>query len=217
MSFFIIRRMTMIWLVAFATGVAVVSPVVAGDRLTVSVTSNGWHTGIVVAVEDIPDTVLPEIADFPDARFVEFGWGDAAFYPDQEAGMAQGLAAIMTKSPAVMHVAGLWGQPSRVFPEAEVVVLTLDTKQFAALLTYLDGSFDRGGEERVASSAPGLYDFSLFYPARGAFHLGNTCNHWTAEGLAAAGLDIDPSGKRRASTLMRAVRKVADEQRAEGR
>ncbi len=179
---------------------------------TIFVTSNGWHTGIVISRNDLPDGAIPETADFPRAKFFEFGWGDADFYPDREAGLAKGLGAIMSSSPAVVHLVNLWGPPDQVFQEAEVVQLSIGADALAALIDFLNDSFDRGGADRVAASAPGLYSSSGFYPATGEFHYGNTCNHWTARGLAAAGFDIDPSGMRRASALMRAVRKLAKEQ-----
>jgi hypothetical protein len=40
----------------------------------------------VLARADVPESVIPEIADFPQARFFEFGWGDAEFYPARVAG-----------------------------------------------------------------------------------------------------------------------------------
>ncbi len=193
-----------------------VAAAAASTSHTIYVTSNGWHTGIVIARADLPAGKIPETADFPRARYFEFGWGDAAYYPDREAGLAQGLGAIMSVSPAVVHLVGLWGTPDLVFPETEVVALSLDAGGFSALIDYLHESFDRGGAERVPSSASGLYDISLFYPATGEFHLSNTCNHWTARGLQAAGFDIKPAGKRRASVLMRKVRELAEEQSVSG-
>ena len=44
-------------------------------------TRTGWHTGIVIARRDLPDGVVPEAADFPDAAYFEFGWGHAKYYP----------------------------------------------------------------------------------------------------------------------------------------
>ncbi|MDE0205085.1 MAG: DUF2459 domain-containing protein, partial [Candidatus Tectomicrobia bacterium] len=43
----------------------------------IHVTSNGWHTAIVVPAQALADSgAIPEAADFPDAAFLEFGWGD---------------------------------------------------------------------------------------------------------------------------------------------
>ena len=34
----------------------------------VHVTSNGWHSGIVIARADLPESAIPETADFPEVR-----------------------------------------------------------------------------------------------------------------------------------------------------
>ncbi len=35
---------------------------------------------------------------------------------------------------------------------------------------------------------PGYFDHDVFYDAPGTYHLGNTCNQWTSDTLAAAGI-----------------------------
>jgi len=58
----------------------------------------------------------------------------------------------------------------------------------------------------AAAAAPGLYADSKFYPAKGSFHLLNTCNTWTGAALAAAGFEIGPPGTVQAEALMQKVR-----------
>ena len=166
------------------------------------VTSTGWHTGIAVARADLPATAIPETADFPDAAYVEFGWGDAAYYPAAEPSLALTLKAAFP-GPAVVHLAGLPDHPARTFPTIEWRAVTLTDDGLRGLIAYLDASFDRQGARRLPASAPGLYSFSRFYPATGRFHAFNTCNTWTAGGLAAAGLAVDPTGVQRAADVMR--------------
>lgn len=189
-----------------ALSVAFGLPGVAAARThTVFVSSNGWHTDIAVVRAEIPEGRIPERADFPAAVYLQFGWGDEDYYTTPDPGLGTTLGAAFP-GPAVMHVAGLWGRPSEVFRETEEVELTLDTTQFARLVDYLHESFDRGEETRVAASAKGVYDFSAFYPATGEFHLFNTCNTWTARGLAAAGVEISASGVQSADDVMRQLR-----------
>ena len=76
-----------------------------GAKTVIFVASNGWHSGIVVAKADLPPDRLPETVDFPEARFLEFGWGDAVYYPAKQPtfGMAyrrsrQSLRAIVFPS-----------------------------------------------------------------------------------------------------------------------
>ena len=56
---------------------------------------------------------VPEIVDVSQAKFVEFGWGDAKFYPAKEHTVDMTLAAALIPTEAVMHVVGLPAIPSR--------------------------------------------------------------------------------------------------------
>jgi len=174
----------------------------------VYVGSNGWHTGIAVARADLPAGLLPETADFPGALWFEFGWGDADFYPAEKPGLVAALAASLP-GPAVVHLAGLSDRPDRVFRFTESVRLSLDAGAFARLLDYLHASFARPADGAAATAAPGLYAFSRFYPATGRFHLFNTCNTWTAQGLETAGLPVKAAGTQRAADLMAQLRPLA--------
>ncbi len=170
------------------------------------VTSNGWHSSIVVAKVDLPPDRLPETADFPEARFLEFGWGDAEYYPAKDATVGMALRAALVPTPAVVHMAGLPVEPARRYPRAEVVSLPIDDENFGRLVDFVATSFERSGAARVVATGPGLYATSRFYPAKGSFHLFNTCNTWTARALAAAGFEVSASGTSRAEALMQQVR-----------
>ncbi|MDP6788337.1 MAG: DUF2459 domain-containing protein [Rhodospirillales bacterium] len=176
---------------------------------TVFVTSNGWHSSIVIGHGGLPGGLVPEAADFPDARFVEFGWGDAEYYPAKDPGIGMALAAALAPTPSVVHMAGYALAPARRYPTAEVLALELDGAGFGRLVAFIDAAFDRGGQGRVASSGPGLYSDSLFYPALGEFHLFNTCNTWSARALAAAGLALDVKGTHSVEELMEQLRPLA--------
>jgi uncharacterized protein (TIGR02117 family) len=175
-------------------------------KTVIFVTSNGWHSSIIVAKADLPPDRLPETADFPEARFLEFGWGDAVYYPAKQVTLGKTLRAALIPTPAVVHVAGLRAEPARSFPKAEVVSLPIDDENFGRLVHFVDASFERSGAARAAATGPGLYATSRFYPAKGRFHLFNTCNTWTARALAAAGFDVSTSGTSRAEALMQQVR-----------
>jgi len=177
-----------------------------GAKTVIFVTSNGWHSGIIVAKADLPPDRLPETADFPEARFLEFGWGDAVFYPAKQVTLGKSLRAVLVPTPAVVHVVGLSAEPARFFPKTEVVSLPIDDENFGRLIEFVDASFERSGAARTAATGPGLYATSRFYPAKGSFHLFNTCNTWTARALAAAGFDVSASGTSRAEALMQQVR-----------
>lgn len=171
---------------------------------TVQVTSNGWHTGLVIARADVPPGLLPELAAFgPQFAWFELGWGSADYYPIRDPGPLDTLRAA-TGSAAVMHVVGLARPVEQVFPAMEVVPVSLAPDRYARLLARLDQTFERDGPR---AGGPGLYEgFSRFYPARGRFHLLHTCNTWTAETLAEASVALDPGGVRRAEEVMERLR-----------
>lgn len=173
---------------------------------TVHVVSNGWHTGLIVARADIPDDRIPELADLGDVAYVEFGWGDRDYYPNPRPTWDMALAAALTPSPSVIHVAGLTLPPERARPGSELIALTVSADGLDALIDGLDATFDRPADGPVQSVARGLYADSRFYPAVGSFHLFNTCNTWIARLLAGAGVDIAPEGVITAEDLMSRLR-----------
>lgn len=177
----------------------------ASDRV-VHLVNIGWHAGIAVPVGRIDPAVIPEIWDLPEAAWIEFGWGDAAFYQDPDPAIGTYLSALFVETPAVMHLAGLPAHPARYFPSAEVVDVPLSADELSRLLAFIAASFIRPDGRTARALGTGLYPQSRFYDAVGTFTLSNTCNTWVARAFAAAGLDIDPDGIQRASAVTRAVR-----------
>lgn len=168
--------------------------------------SNGWHTSIVLPRQALLQWLIPEVEDFPDAVFLEFGWGDRTYYPAPDPSFDMALAAAIAPSPAVMHVAGLPRPPQDHYGDVEVLNLDLSTAALARLAAEIDASFDRPEGGRAGHVAQGLYPDSWFYPAHGEFHLFNTCNTWTARMVAATGVDVSLSGVNRADDLMDRLR-----------
>lgn len=184
------------------------SPSAAADQVLVAVSSNGWHTSITVPRASLPAGTIPEAADFPQAVYLSFGWGDAEYYPEPDPGVGLALRAALQPSPAVLHVTGLRSPAREAFSAQEVLELPLDVAGFAALAAYIDASFDRGGAVRANTVGPGLYRHSFFYPATGSFHLFNTCNTWSAGALRAGGMDVEVTGTLRAEDLMAQLREI---------
>ena len=123
-----------------------------GAKTVIFVTSNGWHSGIIVAKADLPPDRLPETADFPEARFLEFGWGDAVFYPAKQVTLGKTLRAALVPTPAVVHVVGLREEPARSFTKAEVVSLPIDDEHFGRLIDFINASFQRVGDVSCRSA-----------------------------------------------------------------
>ncbi len=198
------------WLIACAPS-ALPLPQGEGEPVhIIYVTSNGWHTGIVLSRDMLPPGPIPETADFPEAAYLEFGWGDREYYPSPQPSMSMALSAALTPTPAVMHLAGLPRPPQEHYREAEVLAMRLSAAALARLITEIDLSFDRPQGGRGEALARGLYRDSWFYPAHGRFHLFNTCNNWTARMLSAAGVGVSLSGVLTAEDLMGRLRNLAN-------
>ena len=172
----------------------------------IHVTSNGWHTAIVVPAAALAATgAIPEAEDFPGAAFLEFGWGDRVYYPAEKKTLGMTLSAALAPTPAVMHVAGRRAPPGDDTGYESVAVF-LTEEGFRRLAAALAAEFERPAGGRAAPVSPGLYAHSRFYRAHGEFHLLNTCNTWTARMLQTGGVTISPSGIVTAGKLMARLR-----------
>jgi uncharacterized protein (TIGR02117 family) len=179
---------------AWLPGCAAAPPVHSGANATaagtIHVVSHGWHAGIVIRRADVPEHLWPEKRDFPDAEYLEVGWGDRDYYQARDPGLGTTLKAAFWSAGSVLHVVGFRGPVAANFPHSDVIALPVTHAGLARLAAFIDATHERPGGAPLASLGPGLYGDSRYYAARGRFHLLNNCNRWTARALRAAGHDI---------------------------
>ncbi len=197
-------------------------PADAGPRSdAVRVVRSGGHTAIVISrAEVIATGVLPEADDFPDAAFLEFGWGDRVYYPAAEPTFGMTLDAAFWPTPAVMHLVGRARAPELTYADvetADVEVLAMTQGGLRRMLRAIAGEFVRPEGGRAEPVSRGLFEGSYFYDAQGRFHLFNTCNTWTARMLRAGGVNLSPSGVVTADDLMTRLRAALAGDRLSGR
>jgi uncharacterized protein (TIGR02117 family) len=180
-------------LLAFGCTIPVPAPTAraAPTVATIHIVSHGWHAGLVVRRSDIPPGAWPEKRDFPDAEFLEIGWGDRDYYRAREPGAGALFKAAFWPTESVLHVVGFRGPVAANFPHSDVLALSVTRDGLARLIDFIDAAHERRGEQPLDALGPGLYGDSRYYAARGRFHLFNNCNRWTARALRAAGYDID--------------------------
>ena len=165
-----------------------------GPRIAVYLVAHEKHSGIVARRADIPAGLWPEIRDFPQADYLEVGWGDRDYYYGRNQGLGGALrAAFGSNNPSVLHVAGVRGPLTQRFPKSEIIEVKVSRDGFDRLVRYIQDEYDRAGASVAVPLGPGLYGDSRFYPARQPFSLSRTCNVWTARGLRDAGLPIHDS------------------------
>lgn len=173
--------------------------------------SHGWHTGIIMQHADVPPGTWPEAADFPDAEYLEVGWGDWDYYQAQDVGVWVALKAALWPTASVLNVVGFSGSIAGRYPHSEIVELGLSRGGLGRLSRFIHDSFDRHGHVRVTPLGAAPFGNSRFYPAVGKFHLFNTCNVWAARALQSAGYPITPSLAITATNLMSKARTLGRE------
>ena len=173
------------------------------------VVNHGWHTGLVVRRADIPSGFIPESEDFPQADYLELGWGDWDYYQTRDPGLWLTLKAGLWPTASVLHVVGIQTAVTERFAGYEVIRLDVARAGFARLVAYLHHSFLRIGTVKARPLRSDWEPNSFFYPASGKFHLLNTCNSWAARGLEAAGYPIGMFEPVTADQLMAKVRTFA--------
>ena len=156
--------------------------------------SHGWHVGMVIPRGDIPAHLWPAHRELPASIYLEVGWGDQAFYQASKTTLALLLKAALRPTPSVLHLAWFNQPVSQYFPASDIVEVDVTQQGFEALARFMETTYDRDGQGKIAPLASGIYGTSRFYQARGKYHLFNTCNTWTAKALRAAGCQIAARG-----------------------
>ncbi len=180
----------------------------AGPTVSAFLLVDRWHAGVAIKVSDIPGNLVPERRDFTEAQYLEFGWGDWDFYQAPNVSSGDALKALLFPTKSVLHVVGFRGPVAHYAPYREIITFDIPSHDFERLVAYIDKSFARTDGGTALPLGRGLYGDSRFYPARGAFHLFNTCNTWAARALQAAGYPI--SSAITADTLASEARAFAD-------
>jgi uncharacterized protein (TIGR02117 family) len=157
------------------------------------VISGGWHTELGLPLEALSGPLGALKPDFPNARYLVFGWGARDYYMAQNAGIGDLLRAI-TPGPAVMLVIPLQISPEAFFGASNVFALPAPPEGIRRLSQFLWDYLAVDQEESPRRIGTGPYPRSVFYTSTGTYNLGHTCNTWTAEALRAADLPVSPTG-----------------------
>ncbi|TPK18410.1 TIGR02117 family protein [Mesorhizobium sp. B2-5-9] len=167
----------------------------AGEGIRhILVLKNPIHTGIAIPVDDevrrrfrfLADAGLP--SDAPEVRYLVFGWGGRAFYLETPTwSQLKALPAIkaLTLDASVMHVDVAGNIPE---PHPDVAGFDVGEDRFAALLDFVEASFQEGPNGPIVIDDAAYSNFDRFYEANGHFNALIGCNTWTAAALRTAGL-----------------------------
>lgn len=160
------------------------------EGITILIGDNGVHTEIVMPLEteviDWRDHFpLAALADpSPDYTNVGLSWGERAFFLQtpswSQLDPITGLSALAGED-ALLHAA-FYVRPA---PADDFRPVVLRPEEYRRLATAIAAQVPPPGERRVY---PGYDRHDFFTTARGRYHLGNTCNQWTSDQLANAGV-----------------------------
>jgi len=159
--------------------------------VTIWIEDNGVHTGIV----------MPKVAagvdwrrdfparDLPDPRYagydhVAVGWGERGFYLGtptwSDIRLTTVLHAAIGSADTLLHVEHI-PRPANV---GQVRAVTLTAQQYRRLAARIRAS--RGAGAAIA----GYQRYDVFYPGTGRYDALHTCNAWTSDTLADAGVRV---------------------------
>ena len=162
--------------------------------IEIMVGTNGVHTELVMPL------VTPEKdwrGDFPAADLAQAQRGYT------HVAVSWGEREVFLNTPTwwdlspmtVLRIAGVGGEGLlhvahyvRPAPGDDIRPLRLTSVQYRALVAQIEAMLPPGRLSEPRTHYPGYDYHDTFYPARGTYSTGNTCNQWTSDTLAAAGV-----------------------------
>ena len=155
------------------------------------VVRHDWHIGLIVKYDDIGPHLWPEKDDFPEALYLEVGWGDRDFYQTPRAGLGILLQAALKSPASVVFVIGLPTAVTRYFPYADILEIPLSQRALEEMGRFIHATYKRDVTGQTIPLGPGHnHRHSMFYLAEGDYSLFNTCNSWISKALQAAGFPM---------------------------
>lgn len=160
------------------------------EGVTIYVETNGVHTALVMPLVTphkdwraaFPASDLA--APWPDYTHVSVSWGEREVFlntPTWGDLTASTAIGAIIGGEALLHVAHY----VRPAPAADLRPITLQPEDYRALVRAIDRYVLKPNER---DSFPGYYSQDVFYTAPGTYNALNSCNQWTSDMLAAAGV-----------------------------
>jgi uncharacterized protein (TIGR02117 family) len=166
-------------------------PEAGADAVTIFVESSPVHTAIIVPKQaagmDWRDWARPQ--DLRDPRYAGFsflaiGWGEAGFFREtphwRDVKPGTILHAALGSDRTLIHVDHL---PLPRANGGDVRAIRLSREAYRHLIAFIQAGWRRGGPHY-----PGYGVYDAFYDASGRYSATHTCNSWTGDALAAAGV-----------------------------
>lgn len=161
------------------------------DGVTILVGHNGIHTEIIMpiatdAVDWRSHFPLTDI-DNPDRDYTHVGvsWGERSFFLETptwaDLNLFTAIGALFG-GDGLIHAA-YYVRPA---PADDFRELRIRPEQYRELIDQITNDLV---DPETRKTYGGYSSHDVFYDALGTYHLGNTCNQWTSDRLASAGIE----------------------------
>ena len=173
---------------------------------TIYVLHRGLHTGIVVKVADVPAWAWPQALAFPNAQFIEVGWGDSQGYR-YPLTLHSACRALFYSQGSVLLVHPFTNTVTAEYSgnASEMIEVQLSPRGFDWMCDYIGATYSLDVSNRPISM-PTPQGGEEFFLARGHYSMLNNCNDWTAGALREAGCPILPRWSLLPGIVMRETR-----------
>lgn len=161
-------------------------------EITIYVVQRSWHTGITIATQDWINANGIVFEQLLDKKYLEIGWGDAAYYPHHGFSFWLGVRALLWPTSSTVHVHSYDFSPAQALIGDGAVALKIsraDKKQLVAELSSYIVTVD--GQPQFLPVS-GRYGNGVFLESGAKYHIFHTCNVWTARRLRTAGIAVNP-------------------------
>ena len=177
--------------------------------ISVYIIQHGWHAGIAISTEHIPDDVWIQDDTLPPVNYLEIGWGDHGYYKADQITFGLIARASFWPTPSVMHVAGFQTPVPQYFGGSQVVEVQISEQGMRELASFISGYFQEDDQGRAKPDGGGLYGtYSSFYKAETYYYLPKTSNTWTARALRSTGAPITPLYSMTSGNVMYQARRI---------
>lgn len=172
-------------------------PPEGGDRVTVYLVDNGYHSNLVfprarMAARDGPSARA--VAGLAPGDWVSVGWGDERFFTETGFDFRRamdGLRALFAPgNPSVTMFEPMERPPDRIW-RTGVVRFEVSEAGFEAMAARIDRSLRVEGGALLPGPR-GEVPQARFYKSTETFSVLKLCNHWAAGVLNAGGLPVRP-------------------------
>jgi uncharacterized protein (TIGR02117 family) len=153
--------------------------------------NKSWHTGFIFSTSSIATSQIGALKIFDDYKYVDIGWGDAAFYMTPEFDTENALKAVLVPTKSVIRIEGYNVAIEDIASWNDFTIeLQMNDDMFNNFCEFIENSFSRDTNDKYIVSKT-LRDGKIrFFRSDLKYHGLNTCNTWAAKALKYSGFDI---------------------------